>query len=529
MMADWGYTVSTENSFGSLGNDEMAREQFQTMNKRKRNNTEQSGDRINMFMQGSPDDKLCFIYDELCSIKGMQEQMNRGMLDFRKEFRYVNEKLGQVIQVTNKNTNMLKTLAYKSIDQEARSRRNNLVFWGISENYGENCFQIIRDFIRQHLDLDAGKMYLARAHRLGPRKVGSRNPHRPIIVNFRDFCDTDMVMNRAHMLKNSPFSVGYDLPKEINEARKRLWDELKSIKTTNPRARFQILYPAKLIVEGRLVRDEFPDRIEIIQGSRLGDFSHINNNFSFDQPNGHLTGPVSTNNSVAQLNTRGQACDNLCINTVVRNTMNEHSIVSARDNFTIPSTGLVNMEHSQTYSDCDTAQKSLEKSFEQNVDEHTSQSDQNNEGCKKGSVDSTYLKTKEKSVSSVASDSQAQGHSVQNDTACSLFRPFSPSDPNINKSNTCKNNNSERISRTMARGERRAQSTSLPRANTLSRESRENSGVKNRQTNKNSSADKNNSSRNNSGSGIPAQAGSCDKNMNEPCDNDRQTADMQTA
>ena len=43
-MAGWGYTVSTENSFGSLCNDEMAREQFQTMNKRKSNTTEQSGD-----------------------------------------------------------------------------------------------------------------------------------------------------------------------------------------------------------------------------------------------------------------------------------------------------------------------------------------------------------------------------------------------------------------------------------------------------------------------------------------------------
>ena len=133
--------------------------------------------------------------------KGDARADNKGMIDFRKEFRYVNEKLGQVIQVTNKNTSMLKTLAYKSIDQEARSRRNNLVFWGISKNYGENCFQIIHDFIRQHLDLDSGKMYLARANRLWPRKVGSRNPHRPIIVNFRDFCDTDMVMNRAHLLK----------------------------------------------------------------------------------------------------------------------------------------------------------------------------------------------------------------------------------------------------------------------------------------------------------------------------------------
>ena len=65
---------------------------------------------------------------------------------------------------------MLKTLAYKSIDLEARSRRNNLILWGLAENVNENCFVVIRDFIKNELDLNADKMYLARAHRLGSRK-----------------------------------------------------------------------------------------------------------------------------------------------------------------------------------------------------------------------------------------------------------------------------------------------------------------------------------------------------------------------
>lgn len=220
-MADRRYTVPTENSFMSLCNEEMARDGFQVVNKRKRNNTEQSDDRVYMFIKSSSDDKLNIIYDELFSIRGNQEQTNKGMFGFQQGFRFMNEKLGQVIDVTNRNTNLLKTLAYKSIAQEARSRRNNLIFWGVSKNYNENCFQVIRDFIRHHPDLDAGKRYLARAHRLGTRKIGHQNPRRPIIVNFRDFCDTDMIMSRAYMFKNTPFSVCYDLPKEINEARKK--------------------------------------------------------------------------------------------------------------------------------------------------------------------------------------------------------------------------------------------------------------------------------------------------------------------
>ena len=88
-------------------------------------------------------------------------------------------------------------------------------------------------------------MYLARVHRLGPRKIGQRDPRRPVIVNFRDYCDTDLIMSKAHLLKHTPFSIGYDLPKEINVARKKLWDEVRSIKAKNPKVKFQILYPAK--------------------------------------------------------------------------------------------------------------------------------------------------------------------------------------------------------------------------------------------------------------------------------------------
>ena len=283
-MSDSRYTVSTENPFVLLSDEAMARENFQTV-KRKRNNTDQGEVQVSQLINSSTDDKLNFICNELRVIRSGQEQINRNMLTFQQSFRRVNDKLCEVIEVTNKNTHVLKTLAYKSIDLEARSRRNNLVFWGLIENYHENCFDKIRDLIQRHLDINAGEMYMARAHRLGPRKIGQRNPKRPIIVNFRDFCDTELIMSRAHMLKNTPFSVAYDLPKEINEARKKLWDELRSIKRKDPRVKFQILYPAKLIVNGKLVRDEFPDWGEVLHRSRTTEFAHIDQHSSFDQSN----------------------------------------------------------------------------------------------------------------------------------------------------------------------------------------------------------------------------------------------------
>ena len=43
-------------------------------------------------------------------------------------------------------------------------------------------------------------------------------------------------------MKNSQFSAGYNLPKEINEARKRLWEEAKRMKSRQPRSKCQIVY-----------------------------------------------------------------------------------------------------------------------------------------------------------------------------------------------------------------------------------------------------------------------------------------------
>lgn len=284
---------SYNNRFRTIGEnmagDMASGDDYETVRskRRKRNITEESEAR-DIFTNSSSENKLNMIFNELQQIRLSQETANRGMRTFQNYYASMNEKLGHVVDVTNTNTSVLKTLAYKSIDMEARSRRNNLIFWGFFETPNENCFSIIREFIADNLDLDPRRMYLTRAHRLGPRKIGYRNPRRPIIVNFRDFCDTEMIMERAHMLKNTRFSIGYDLPKEINAARKKLWDELKAIKSRQPGAKTQIIYPAKLVVDGKVVRDEFPDWNEAMRCSRLSDFSHIDKNFTSDQPSMNL-------------------------------------------------------------------------------------------------------------------------------------------------------------------------------------------------------------------------------------------------
>ena len=273
------FEVTTKNRFQIL----QGRENYSTMISSENYNTYDNDVARQDFANGSIDTKLNYIFDELKHISKEQMSCNRKMANVEKALTGMNVKVNQVIQTTNRQTDFMKALAYKSIDIEARSRRNNLIFRGLSENKGENCFMLIRDFLNNHLDIDPRQIYLARAHRLGRFDPRQQVQRRPIIVNFRDFCDTELIMNHVTMLKGKPFSVDYDLPREIQEARARLWSQYKLIKRDAPQSKVQIVYPAKLIQDGKLIRDEMPDWNKYTKISRLSQIHYIESDINMAQ------------------------------------------------------------------------------------------------------------------------------------------------------------------------------------------------------------------------------------------------------
>ena len=77
------------------------------------------------------------------------------------------------------------------------------------------------------------------------------------------------------------------------------------------RLKFQILYPAKLIVNGKLVRDEFPDLGEVLHRSRTTEFAHIDQHcrvFLFTDNNRQQ--PTTTVNNQQQTVNNRQQTDN---------------------------------------------------------------------------------------------------------------------------------------------------------------------------------------------------------------------------
>lgn len=229
----------------------------------------------------STDEKLSALFSKLSQVENKVDRVTP-----------LAQRVTNAESVITSHQHRLKLLEYKSIDIESRSRRRNLIFRGINEQseVAESCISLIRDFLRVHVRVERD-MYIERAHRLGKFKVGVS---RPIVVAFRDYQDTELIMSNCRKLKGTLFSVNRDYPVEIVEARKALYPMYKEFRDQNRYNKVAIQFPAKLVVNGEIKYDMFPDWAEIMYGYRVDSrqlFVNNNVNSNVDQPRVTSTQP----------------------------------------------------------------------------------------------------------------------------------------------------------------------------------------------------------------------------------------------
>ena len=108
------------------------------------------------------------------------------------------------------------------VQQDAYSRRDNLLFDKVPENNDEDCVQVIRRLFVENLKIDepeAAQIKIVRCHRMGKPKQGAI---RTIICRFHYFGDKENVRKRGSELKNSEIRMSEDFPKEIIAQRNAL-------------------------------------------------------------------------------------------------------------------------------------------------------------------------------------------------------------------------------------------------------------------------------------------------------------------
>ena len=160
----------------------------------------------------------------------------------------------------------------KLIEQEAYSRRQNLVFHGISESPQEDCCKIIDSLIKKDCGITE-KVVIERAHRLGkprgyPRSGKQTAPPRPLIVRFLDYNDREKVRAARRKLPKD-VKVSEDFPWQIRQARGFLGADLEVARKNSKDA--WISYPARLIIDGREVKSVKPSSMKRRQRRRQED------------------------------------------------------------------------------------------------------------------------------------------------------------------------------------------------------------------------------------------------------------------
>ena len=206
---------------------------------------------------------------KVCSVEEQMRKQTEEVKTVKEEVTVVKKEVNEVKDEIATWKDRVENLEDMVIDQQARSRRNNGMFYGVPEMGGrENCERMVRELIVDKCGVTE-TVRLERVHRVPPGEREAGSKPRPIVCKFLDYKDKETVKKNA---KNLPAGVKMadDLPKEIRAARKILVPDLERAKAAGKDA--FIAFPSRLIVNKVCVKTIRPG--SVVQNSRQR--THVN-------------------------------------------------------------------------------------------------------------------------------------------------------------------------------------------------------------------------------------------------------------
>ncbi|CAB3986612.1 Hypothetical predicted protein [Paramuricea clavata] len=199
-------------------------------------------------------EKLDGIEADMKEIKHSLEYAHAEIADLKRENETTRANQEQARTKLEKLEKDNATLRDKIVDIQARSMRDNLLFFNIPEQDKEITTEIIHNLLETKFQIKDAKevIKIDRSHRIGKKREGNRKP-RPIVVKFNYHQDREHVRLNAKKLKGTNIGVSEQFPEEIESVRKALYPELKKAKAEGKRAK---LVRDKLIVEGQVFNNK---------------------------------------------------------------------------------------------------------------------------------------------------------------------------------------------------------------------------------------------------------------------------------
>ncbi|XP_077486842.1 uncharacterized protein LOC144098218 [Amblyomma americanum] len=139
------------------------------------------------------------------------------------------------------------SLLNKVDELENRSRRNNLIIYGVKEESTETFDDLIKK-IKESVFLEKLDLTISgieRCHRLGKKKDGDR----PVIVKFLDYREKVSIMKACPKLKGSEISISEDFSLGVRQIRQKLWESSAEERSNGAKVK---LFFDKLSVNGTL-------------------------------------------------------------------------------------------------------------------------------------------------------------------------------------------------------------------------------------------------------------------------------------
>nr|XP_054931791.1 uncharacterized protein LOC129387103 [Dermacentor andersoni] len=187
--------------------------------------------------QKESDDKMNTIRKEVAELNMKTERMNRHLMAMQ-EMQMKIERLENIVQQQ----------AERLVDYENRSRRNNLLIFGVPEARTETETDlrkvVVDNIVRSLLGVETKS--IERIHRIGKQSEGRV---RPVIMKFMDYREKEKVMRNCKKLKGTSFSINNDYSKETVDLRKKLWESSAPDRAKG--ARVSLVYD-KLKINGRM-------------------------------------------------------------------------------------------------------------------------------------------------------------------------------------------------------------------------------------------------------------------------------------
>ncbi|KAM7300259.1 uncharacterized protein ISCGN_020823 [Ixodes scapularis] len=177
------------------------------------------------------------IHKEITELKTQQSKtevmisgINARFVEFDQILHELRQKTERVQALESSLVNLERTVLFqtqKITDLEDRSRRSNLVVYGIAETEDETEAQLKSKVITEVLNgiLGVTCTSISRIHRLG-----KPSDKRPVILFFQDYNEKQAILRNAKKLKNTRISICNDYSPSTLAKRRALWLSAKTDK-----------------------------------------------------------------------------------------------------------------------------------------------------------------------------------------------------------------------------------------------------------------------------------------------------------